>query len=234
MEPGDERAATVDCGARYEAARGRFVTLVEGLGEDELAAMVPATPDWSVRDVLAHVVGIAADLNTGDLSSVDPDTWTATQVASRRSRSIGEIVAEWDREAPTFEDGLRLFGYEIGSHFVADLHAHLQDVRAALGLPPDRDEPTVRVALDFYLDSWDHELVASSLGAVRVEADGEVRVVGAGEVVASVSGPAFELLRALSGRRSAAQIGALGWTGDAATFVPTVSRYETPAEDVRD
>ena len=189
MEPGDERAATVDCGARYEAARGRFVTLVEGLGEDELAAMVPATPDWSVRDVLAHVVGIAADLNTGDLSSVDPDTWTATQVASRRSRSIGEIVAEWDREAPTFEDGLRLFGYEIGSHFVGDLHAHLQDVRAALGLPPDRDERTVRVALDFYLDSWDHELVASSLGAVRVEADGEVRVVGGGEVVASVTAP---------------------------------------------
>ncbi len=234
MDSRDERAATVDCGETYEATRVRFVTLVRRLDEDELATTVPATPDWSVRDALAHVVGITADLNTGDLSSFDPDTWTATQVAARRSRSIGQIVAEWDREAPIFVDGLRLFGYELGSHFVGDLHAHLQDVHAALGLPADRDERTVRVALDFYLDTWDEDLAASGLGAVRVDADGEMRVVGRGEVVASVTAPAFELLRALSGRRSAAQIAAFAWTGDAATFVPTVSRYDTPAEDVRD
>ncbi len=47
----------------------------------------------------------------------------------------------WDREAPTFERGLRELGYEIGSHYVADLLIHLVDVRAALDLPiePGRD-----------------------------------------------------------------------------------------------
>ncbi len=234
MDSRDARAASVDCGEIYDAAKARFVALIRGLDADGLTTLVPATPDWCVRDALAHVVGIAADLNTGDLSSVDPDTWTATQVASRRDRTIAEVVAEWDHEAPTFEDGLRLFGYELGSHFVGDLHAHLQDVRAALGLDPDCDEVTVRVALDFYLDSWSEDLIAAGIGAVRVVADGEERVVGTGGVVASVTAPAFELLRALSGRRSAAQIGAFAWTGDAARVIPTMSRYDVPGEDLAD
>ena len=69
---------------------------------------------WTVRDVVAHVVGIAADLNAGRFGSGSADDWAAEQVRSRKDRSVDELSDEWDLEAPRFEDGLRLFGYELG------------------------------------------------------------------------------------------------------------------------
>jgi Mycothiol maleylpyruvate isomerase N-terminal domain len=56
-------ARSVDCGEIYELKRRELVELLRSLSTDELAITVPATPVWSVRDVLSHVVGIAADLN---------------------------------------------------------------------------------------------------------------------------------------------------------------------------
>ncbi|WP_085138849.1 DinB family protein [Mycolicibacter nonchromogenicus] len=46
--------------AVYRAARGRVSALAAGLSEDQLNLVVPATPEWSVREVLAHLTGGAA------------------------------------------------------------------------------------------------------------------------------------------------------------------------------
>ena len=154
MDPWQERGATIDGGIVYERARGRFVITVGDLQPNQAATPVPATPAWKVGDVLAHVVGLATDLNAQrfpDGVDVDGAMWTARQVSERSAASIADIVAEWDREAPVFEEGLRLFGYEEGSHFVADLHAHHQDVRGALGLSRDEDPITIAVSLHHYL-----------------------------------------------------------------------------------
>ena len=163
MNPWQERKATIDAGVIYEQTRARVVRTVRSLQAREAATLVPATPGWVVGDVLAHVVGLAADLNAQrfpDGDDVGGTTWTTRQVETRRATSIADIVAEWDREAPAFEDGLRLFGYEEGSHFVADLHAHHQDVRGALGLSRDEDPITVAVSLDHYLGFIDTMLRA--------------------------------------------------------------------------
>ena len=229
-----ERAATVDTGALYARKRAELLALLRACSEDELHRTVPATPDWRVRDTLAHVVGITADLNALDFGRDDPDGWTARQVDTRRGRSVDELAAEWERESTRFEDGLRLLGYSIGSHYVGDLHAHVQDVHAALGLPADRDELTVRVALDFYLESFGEQLDDDGVGAVAVQAAGEDHVVGSGAPVATVAGDPFELLRALSGRRSLAQVRRLAWTGDADRVIPVVSRYPFPGRDLVD
>ncbi len=226
------RSTTVDCGAVYAATRARFVALMESLAPDGLASVVPATPAWTVRDTLAHVVGIAADLNTGMIETTDPDGWTARQVDTRRGRSVAEIVAEWDREAPAFEDGLRLFGYSVGAHFVGDLHAHVQDVRSALGLPADRDPLTVRVSLDFYLESWGEDVTADGAGSIEVIADDERLTIGTGPAFASLSGDPFEVLRACSGRRSADQIRHLTWTGDSERAIAGMSRYPLPDHEL--
>src|SRR5262245_47979188 len=96
----------LDPSALYERERVAFLTYVQRLSPEQLEPTVPATPAWSVRDVLAHVVGITADLNARRFGDGDGDTWTATQVGVRRGRSIAELTAEWDREAPLFETGL--------------------------------------------------------------------------------------------------------------------------------
>ena len=167
MNSWQERTTTIDTGDIYERTRARFVCTVRHLQPREVATPVPATPAWMVGDVLAHVVGLATDLNAQrfpDVDDIGGTAWTTRQVDTRRTTSIADLVDEWDREAPVFEDGLRLFGYEEGSHFVADLHAHHQDVRGALGLSRDEDPITVSVALDHYLGFIDTMLRASKWG----------------------------------------------------------------------
>ncbi len=217
-----ERAATVDTGAVYERTRRAFVATMTAATEEQHEQRVPAAPDWSVRDVLAHVVGLAADLNAQHFP--DPDdlggsAWAARQVAQRRGATLADVVAEWDREGPAFADVLRAFDYEFGSHFAADLHAHHQDVRQALGLVRDDDSETVAVALDHYLGFIDELLVTEQWGALEVVAGDEVHRLGSGAKRARLVAAPFEVLRALAARRSERQVRALAWEGDVDAFV---------------
>lgn len=218
----------IDCGALYEHARISLLNLVRACDDEQRDTRVPATPAWSVRDVVAHVVGITADLNVGRFGAVDPDAWTAAQVQSRRGRSIDELADEWDREAPTFEDGLRLFGYETGAHFVGDLLQHVSDVRHALALGRIADDETLLVALDFYLDSFHGTLVEASVGTVVARIGEDEWTLGSGDVVAGWTTDRYEAFRSLGGRRSEAQIRAGAWTGDVDRIVGRVSRYGLP------
>lgn len=216
----------VDCGEVYERKRRELLELLRSLSENELRAIVPATPEWSVRDVLAHVVGVAADLNAGNFGGHDdPDGWTGAQVRVRRDASIADLAAEWDREAPTFEEGLRLFGYEIGSHYVGDLLQHSGDVRHALNRARPADDEGLVVALHFYLSSFEQALASAGVGAVEISAADEHWTLGLGETVASITAERYELFRCLGGRRSEAQVRALQWEGDVNTILPVVSRY---------
>ena len=223
----EARATSVDAAALYEDLRQELIGVVRVAGDEGLDRTVAASPAWRVRDVLAHVTGITYDLNRQDLAG-DTDR----QVARHRDDPVEVVIAEWDREAPAFEEGLRLFGYELGSHFVADLHAHLQDVRTTLGLARHDDLPTVLVALDFYLDDLDQALRADEGGSITITAGEEVHVVGSGPPAATLTAAPFEVLRALSGRRSLAQIEGLDWSGARDDLAPRVSRYPLPVADL--
>ena len=77
-------------------------------------------------------------------------------------------------------------------------------------------------------------LAARQLPALRVKAGDREFVVGDGDPVASLEGTPFELFRAMTGRRSAAQVRALGWEGDVELFVPAFEfgPFTFPAADV--
>jgi uncharacterized protein (TIGR03083 family) len=217
----------VDPAALYRAERQAFASFLRERTAAEIATVVPATPAWNVHDVLAHVVGIAADLNAQRFDP-DSDAWTDEQTRSRRLHSIDDLVAEWDREGPPFESGLRVFGYQFGAHFLADLVQHVSDVHAALGRPPARDDLAIGVALDFLLASFEETLEQNHAGAVEVHVDGEHWRLGAGPVRASVTAARFELFRTLGGRRTLTEVCALSWTGDVDAIVGLVSRYPPP------
>jgi uncharacterized protein (TIGR03083 family) len=216
----------VDCGEIYEHKRRELLALLRTLSENELAVIVPATPEWSVRDVLAHVVGITADLNARNFGNPnDADGWTGAQVRARRTASIADLTDEWDREALTFEGGLRLFGYEIGSHYVGDLLQHSGDVRNALNRARPANDEALVVALDFYLSTFEQALARAGIGAVEISVADEHWTLGLGGTVASIRAERYELFRCLGGRRSEAQVRALEWEGDIDTVFPVVSPY---------
>jgi uncharacterized protein (TIGR03083 family) len=220
-----------NCGALYRVKRRELLRLAETLSPDELSTNVPATPAWSVHDVIAHLVGIAADLNALRFDDPDPDSWTDRQVRERRGGTVADLAREWEGEADRFEEGLRLLGYELGSHYVGDLLQHTQDVRSALDRGPIADDEALAVALDFYVDHFSQALVAAGAGAVEVRTGDERWAAGEGAVVAAVEASRLELFRAFGGRRSAAGVRALSWTGDVDRVLPHVSAYPVPTAD---
>ncbi|MCP3936059.1 MAG: hypothetical protein GY708_11885 [Actinomycetia bacterium] len=216
-------------GVLYELERVGFLSLLRLLPAERLTIEVVATPGWTVHDVLAHVVGIAADLNAqrfGD--GEDFDAWTDEQVVSRRDASLEELAEEWGREAPVFESGLKLFGYQFGAHYLGDLLQHVADVRVALGQVADRDDDAVAVALDFYLESFVQTLTEAGVGAVGVDVGDERRVLGQGDVIASVRSSRYGLFRALGGRRTLDEIAGMDWSGDTDVVLGLVSSYPVP------
>ncbi|MDQ6697105.1 MAG: maleylpyruvate isomerase N-terminal domain-containing protein [Actinomycetota bacterium] len=223
----------VDCGALYERKRCELMALGRALTEAQLHEVVAATPAWSIRDVMSHLVGITADLNALRFGEGDADAWSAEQVRTRRGKSIDELGDEWDTEAPRFEDGLRLLGYEIGSHYVGDLVQHMADIDHALGQSriPDADE-ALAVALDFYVDAFHEALVGAKVGSVIVRVADEEWVVGGGPAVATLTATRFEAFRCFGGRRSEQQIRALDWTGDLDAVLGSVSAYPLPQNDI--
>jgi hypothetical protein len=63
-------------------------------------------------------------------------------------------------------------------------------------------------------------IAGRGLPALGVKAGERAWVVGDGEPAADLVGTPFDLLRAMTGRRSSAQIRAFAWEGDADVFVP--------------
>lgn len=225
----------LDAVAIYGRERRALVEALRTLTDEELQTPVPATPGWDVGDVLRHLAGIAADLNAGNFGDGDPDAWTAAQIERRRDATVAQVAAEWESEAGRSEEGLRLFGYELASHYVGDLLQHACDVHAALGRPCPAPQDALVAGLDFYVDSLHHALIDAGVGPLCLDVgdDEEQVVVGAaGSLDVTLRSDHFELFRTLGGRRSRAQVLAMAWTGDPGPFVDHMSPYGLAARDL--
>jgi len=121
----------------YRDARGRLTELVGALTGEQLRTPVPATAAWTVHELIAHLVGGAADTASGRLDGAPGEEWTARHVAERRNRPVCELLAEWEIVGPTIE--LSLTDDVRGPNLAADIICHEGDLHEALGLPrPDR------------------------------------------------------------------------------------------------
>ncbi len=212
---------------------------------DRGATPVPACPDWTVHDVVAHLVGLARDATTGSLPVMDlleqwrdsqvsgaRDAMTAQQVDSATDRSVVDLIAEWYGLNPTM--GPMLGGavpfpdpapFGLNAILVTDLTIHDQDVRAALGMPRNETASGLSLALATYGFGVDYRIRQLGLPALVVRSDRGDRLLGAGEPAATVSADRFELVRALGGRRSRKQMLAYDWEGDPGPYLPILPAY---------
>jgi uncharacterized protein (TIGR03083 family) len=214
-----------------------------------LDLIVPVTPAWRVRDVVAHLIGVAEDLlaqNFPDFS--DPkgrpeqaaarERWTEAQVQRRRGRTVGALVEEWESLGPQIETALAAAPedsrYPLMSRVAAtfDLGCHLHDVRHAVGRPGDRDAAVTRVAFRMARTWLDLRLQRGGRGRLDLVAPGRSWTVGTGDPAASVAGSEFELFRSISGRRNLEQILDLDWTGDPQPFLDVLSPYPLPLVEI--
>ena len=83
-----------DWGEVYRANIDAVTALAEGLSTEQLSTRVPATPDWTVHDVLAHLAGSPADALSGRMDGAPGPDWTERHVGERAAHTTGHIVAE--------------------------------------------------------------------------------------------------------------------------------------------
>lgn len=235
-----------DLAGAYADGRRRLGGLLTGLDDAALSVRVPACPAWTVRDLLAHVTGVAADAVGGtyflDAAQAwrDPvlaaarDAWTAAQVRSRRDHSAAALAAEWAGWATALEPILAGRVPPPGSPDwlltapVADLAVHLHDARGSLCVPGDRDAPVTETGLRVYARWLGRRLDQAGRPALRLRAAGRSWVEGSGPPAAELAAGPFELFRTLSGRRSLEQVRALGWDGDPEPYLHLISPYPMP------
>jgi uncharacterized protein (TIGR03083 family) len=126
-------AVTVDLGAWYREARTRIGVLVS----DDVGDLAsPATPSWTVHDVVAHLAGVAEDARNGNMAGATTDPWTAAQVERGRGKSIAQLLAQWADDAGLVEAFLSTpEGADSSWRAVLDIHTHEADLCTALGQP---------------------------------------------------------------------------------------------------
>jgi uncharacterized protein (TIGR03083 family) len=221
-----------DFPALYREGRERLGARAEGLDDAAARTPVGACPGWDVRAVLAHLAGVTADIQDGRLEGAGSDEWTAAQVDARRDRSPADIVAEWNQRAPALEEQLAAWPADLAGQLVSDVTTHELDVRGALGDGGTPDTEALRYTFERYTGRLGGRVTEAGLPPLGIEA-GTVRVVaGDGEPVSTVRASRYELVRALAGRRSAAQIRAYDWDGDCEPYLGVFSGYGTRTEDL--
>jgi len=222
-----------DASAAYAASRERLSSLVLSLGRQQLDQTVAACPAWSVKDLLAHVVGIARDMTTGNMAGVGSDEWTRGHVDAGRSMTVEDLVSEWAELSVQVEGVFPLLHPAMGGMTVADLVTHEHDARAAVAQPGARDTPDLHLALDSYARFFKRRAREKGLPVLRIETDHTAWTTGDDEPAATVKGAPFELFRSLAGRRTLQEIAALEWNGAAKdVFVANFSNYGTPEASI--
>jgi uncharacterized protein (TIGR03083 family) len=122
-----------DWGALYRENVAAVTELVADLTDEQLSTEVPATPAWTVHDVLAHLAGGPSDAVTGRMEGAPGPEWTARQVGERLGFPVADLVAELrahqDAVAESADGSPR-------PAIVWDIAVHHADLHEALGLPP--------------------------------------------------------------------------------------------------
>jgi uncharacterized protein (TIGR03083 family) len=208
----------VDGIEEWSRAQERVIALVTGLSAERAQLRVPACPDWTVRDLLSHMVGLGADVVAGDEPDDHNEAWTARQVARRRDHDVTELVEEWRGVAGPLRDWMRAHG----TRPLFDVTIHEQDMRGALGEPGAQDTPAMAAVRDRFVGRLSGRLKGRpplSLVGEHWRWDSEP---GA-EPAVVLRAPDFDLTRALLARRSAHQL--RGWSvrGDVEPYLDAFS-----------
>lgn len=225
----------MELGVLYADTRSRIVELVSSLTPDQLATPTPGCPEWTVQDVVAHLTGLGADVEAGNIEGAGTSPWTAKQVADRKGRGIDSLLAEWDQHAPAVIALLDSVGAPV-QRVVFDVAIHEQDIRGALDRPGGTESDAFDFALQGFVGSIDGRLRSRGVPALRILCGKQEWILGDGEPAATLTADsALELHRLISGRRSNRQAAKLAWDGDPTPYLPLLSVFgPLPERDVEE
>ena len=198
----------------YIALRARVIDLLRSTPESSGNIIVPCTPEWTVRQLAAHLVGVPEDILAGRMEGVASDAWTQAQVVLFGDLTLPELADLFEASASQIDAILHNIPQPIISQFVMDAVTHEQDMRSAIGVPGGRDSKAVEVGVGFFLN-----LIEVSDPPLFNE-------------LTSISVSQWDILRSLTGRRTVEQMNSLGLDGEAIALHFPGSPFSLPKEAV--
>ncbi len=210
--------------AAYGGTRRRSTELLRAAGGGEVAdRAVPACPDWTVNQLLAHMVGVVDDVLAGNLDGAGSDPWTAAQVERLGTAPVAELLDHWDAVGPQLEAAIPLVPPAPASQMVFDVTTHEHDLRGALGVPGAHDSDGLAVGFGFLAKSLDRLIKGAGLPTLEITTSGRVLTLGGvpdgEEAQVHLAGPLFDLFRSFGGRRTLDQVRALDWSADPTPYL---------------
>ena len=215
----------------YVALRARCLELGRSLTDDQAASMSPCCPAWSVKDLYAHMSGVASDILSGNTEGAATEAWADAQVERRADDSLATICDEWEGNGPAVDDVVRAFAANFPPQFYIDAWTHEWDIRQALGTEMGAvpDMALIEATRPFLTQALHQRAVElqPSLGGDTFDltltggADGAswTSRVGEGDAASSIEMSLFEFARITMGRRSASQIQAVRPDADPSLLV---------------
>ena len=214
------------------AARDRYVAVQREFAAHILAGettlRVPACPEWTVRHLLAHQVHQLQGFAAGDFpveaaiaaihgrtraeraaARARQDSWIDAGVSSLLRLDVDELVHEWSSRIRTTDDGV----LEV---LLPDVTVHLLDLCGALGCLDHRQMSAVEDALAYWSEQAAARLQASGGGSFAT-------APSTADVV--LEGSPYEVLRALTGRRTRHEVAKLQRKG-AADALDDIAIYD--------
>lgn len=215
----------------YLDGAARLISLARTAGEAGADTKVPATPDWTVRNVVAHLTSVAHlsvnQLPWGDDVQVTIDR----EVASRAEHTVDQITHEW--EALLGPLAQMMAGHPVGP-LVVDVVTHEHDVRAALGEEYQDHTAGLNEALSAMV-GWVRYLSLVKEPGILLKTPSSQALFGGPEIGCEVELPSdWELFRLLGVRRSEEQLMAYPATGDQSLLLTVTSRYTLPIAPLQD
>ena len=158
--------------------------------------------------------GSATTSLTGNLDGVGTDAWTERPGREAPRVAVRRMLDDWDEHAAAVEPDHGLVPAESSSaRWCPTPTTHEQDIRGALDAPGARNSDVLTIAYDWGTDRFGE--VLGDRGTFRFVTESGEKTVGAGDVASTVHTSRFQLVRAFTGRRSLAQMGAYHWEGRA-------------------
>lgn len=198
----------------YSAERADLIETLRSLTRVQAGSPVPACPGWTVKDVAAHLSGLVAETLANVPLPRGSDDATARQVAGRAGLTLDDVCDEWESNASAFGQ-LAVDDPGYAMLLTCDLVVHAHDIAEALQRPIDETSVGTIAAAERYLGMLQEraaEQLDISLTVELIEATTLAATGGATHL--HLAAKHFEVLRCLTGRRTLAQVSALGWTGD--------------------
>jgi uncharacterized protein (TIGR03083 family) len=204
----------------YVESERRVAELVTPLDDAALDTRTPACPEWTVRDMLAHLAGGAASFGTPSYVGLGTDPWAAEHVETRQGAALGDLLTERRVCTPKLEQMP-----DEDWRWLQVLHdalSHETDIRSTIGAP--------RLPMDALVGAMPlleavTPLKLGGLGTISLELNGQQRTVGDGEPVLAVQTSLFEFWRGVFGRRSDRQMRSWVVFGDAAAFATALPAF---------